>query len=130
MLTLNLTLTLGHSLLHIKTKVDSIYEGYTYLVMFGGRDNEGKAEHIPKTYNVAKVNNSLIFDTYDKKPVSACNDPLGKYYTLVQRENCNFTQSSTIDVGVYYNDVWAYRMCNSSGAAQHRWADQACVGEG
>lgn len=27
---------MGHSLLHIKTAKDSRYEGYTYLVMFGG----------------------------------------------------------------------------------------------
>lgn len=46
----------GHSLGIIKTDIRSDkYLGATYLVMFGGRDNDQIAEHIPKTYNVQNV---------------------------------------------------------------------------
>lgn len=46
----------GHSLHIIKTdaRFDE-YAGRTYLVLFGGRDNDQIAEHIPKTYNVENV---------------------------------------------------------------------------
>jgi hypothetical protein len=110
-------------------KVDSIYEGYTYLIMFGGRDNEGTATHIPRTYNVQEVDSTLSFTTYDQKPVNPCNDPQNNYYTQAQTSNCNFSTASIINVGVFYNDVWAYRICNSSGINQHRYADQACIGK-
>jgi hypothetical protein len=58
------------------------------------------------------------------------NDPQNNYYTQAQTSNCNFSTASIINVGVFYNDVWAYRICNSSGIDQHRYADQACIGRG
>lgn len=33
----------------------------------------------------------------------------GKYYTAAQRANCNYSTSSVVNIGVFYNDVWAYR---------------------
>jgi hypothetical protein len=45
----------GHSLVHIVTPEDSMYKGDTYLVMFGGRDNNAQTIHIPKTYGVETV---------------------------------------------------------------------------
>lgn len=46
----------GHSLHLIKTDERfTEYGGHTYIVMFGGRDNDQKAEHIPKTYDVDSV---------------------------------------------------------------------------
>jgi len=45
----------GHSFHVIKTAVNSDYLGAVYLVLFGGRDNNQKAEHIPKTYDVVTV---------------------------------------------------------------------------
>lgn len=51
----------GHSLHVIKTRVDSRYAGATYIVMFGGRDNNQKAEHIPKTYDVVTVSYAITF---------------------------------------------------------------------
>lgn len=45
----------GHSLHIIKTDSRSDYNGDTYIVMFGGRDNDQKKTHIPKTYNVESV---------------------------------------------------------------------------
>ena len=44
--------------------------------------------------------------------------PSGKYYTAEQRVNCasssdsSSTFSSVVKVGVFYNDVWAYRLEN------------------
>ena len=103
----------GHSLLHVKTRKDSIYKGYTYLIMFGGRDNEDRRKHIPRTYAVDKVNGSLQFTTYDQRPVNPCNDVAGHYYTAKERAGCqtNTTNPALINVGIFYNDVWAYRMC-------------------
>lgn len=45
----------GHSLHIIKTDKLSDYKGATYIVMFGGRDNDQKTTHIPKTYEVESV---------------------------------------------------------------------------
>ena len=64
----------GHSLHLVKTDPRSAYGDNTYIVMFGGRDNDQKAQHIPKTYEVKSVcmilfcislkNASLIFICY------------------------------------------------------------------
>ena len=109
--------------------------------MFGGRDNEDSRLHIPRTYGVNKVNGSLQFTTYDQKPVNPCNDIKGEYYTESERANCNYNDTSRINVGIFYNDVWAYRVCPRKATedvgydtqhlrGQRRWADQACLGEG
>lgn len=45
----------GHSLHLITTDINSEYKGDTYLVLFGGRDNDQKTQHIPKTYDVKEV---------------------------------------------------------------------------
>lgn len=45
----------GHSLHVIKTDIRSDYAGDTYVVMFGGRDNDQKTQHIPRTYQVESV---------------------------------------------------------------------------
>lgn len=50
----------GHSLHLIKTEVDSDLHGHTYLIMFGGRDNDQLAEHKPITYNVKTVSIILL----------------------------------------------------------------------
>ena len=91
----------GHSLLHVKTRPDSIYKGYTYLIMFGGRDNEDSKPHIPKTYAVQKINGTLNFRTYDQRPVNPCNDIRGEYYSEAERQGCNYNSSSRLDVGAW-----------------------------
>lgn len=50
----------GHSLHIIKTDKQSDYKGATYVVMFGGRDNDQKTTHIPKTYEVESVRRSIL----------------------------------------------------------------------
>lgn len=91
------------------------YQGYTYLIMFGGRDNDNASfVHIPKTYKVETVNGTVRFATYEDNPVDPCNDYERKWYTAKQiaDANCNDGRShSEITVGIIYNDVWAYRMC-------------------
>jgi hypothetical protein len=109
----------GHSLHLIKTDPRSDYHGHTYIVLFGGRDNDQSTTHIPKTYNVKSVNGTIVFTTYDQKPVNPCNDPLNYYYSKEEREGCNYNTSSTVDIGLVYNDVWAYRICPQD-TATHR----------
>ena len=51
----------GHSLHIIKTSpLSTEHNGFTYLVMFGGRDNDQETKHIPKTYEVKNVSCSII----------------------------------------------------------------------
>jgi hypothetical protein len=45
----------GHSLHLVKTDERSDEAGQTYIVLFGGRDNDQKAIHIPRTYDVQTV---------------------------------------------------------------------------
>jgi hypothetical protein len=45
----------GHSLHLVKTDPNSDFKGATYVVLFGGRDNDQKAVHVPRTYNVKSV---------------------------------------------------------------------------
>jgi hypothetical protein len=40
----------GHSMVLTKLK-----DGFTYILMFGGRDNNKLVSHVPKTYNIKKV---------------------------------------------------------------------------
>jgi hypothetical protein len=93
---------------------DGIYDGYTMVIMFGGRDNENLFRHIPRTYNVERINGVIEFTTYTDKPVNACNDITGEYYTEAEREGCDYDETSLIDIGIFYNDVWAYKMCTRS----------------
>lgn len=104
----------GHSLVLATTSTVEGVPPETYLVLFGGRDNDGKFTHIPKTYNVEKIDGSIQFTTYDDKPFNACDDVKEQYFTAEERKNC-VVNSSLIDVGIIYNDVWAYRLCHHHG---------------
>jgi hypothetical protein len=69
----------------------------------------------------------LEFTTYDQKPVSPCNDPQGLFYTVEERKSCSSEKNfSIINVGMFYNDVWAYKICNPASATPERLWDQAC----
>jgi hypothetical protein len=95
------------------------------IIMFGGRGNEAFATHIPKTYNVEKVNGSIYFTTYDQKPVSACYDLDNIYFTKEQQIEAGCTGNETkVMVGTFYNDVWEYDLdCD-------RYFDGPCEGSG
>jgi len=79
-----------------------------------------------------QVDGTIQFDTYDEKPVSPCNDKNNTYWTKAEQAGClPFNQTSRIDVGLIYNDVWAYRLCNSTDYANpERGFDTACEQSG
>lgn len=77
---------------------------------------------------VLQINGTIEFTTYDDRPVDPCNDPDNKYYDEADQANCNFTTASIVSVGVMYNDVWAYRLCNQT--AGERDFDGPCVENG
>jgi hypothetical protein len=110
----------------VKTDVRSEYGGETYVVLFGGRDNDQRAEHIPRTYDVQEVNGTLVFTTYNEKPVSPCNDVNNDYYTVEEQVNCNLTSAGRVAVGLIYNDVWAYKLCNATSTPPQRGFDTPC----
>jgi hypothetical protein len=69
-------------------------------------------------FNLFQTNETIRFTTYTDKPVNPCNDKTGEYYTIEQRNRIgcdNTTDYSMIDVGVFYNDVWAYKLCGVHG---------------
>ena len=112
---------MGHSLVKaVITDPDEDIPDEIYVVMFGGRDNDNVTEHIPRTYNVTMVDGRIKFTTYDERPVDRCNDRENQiYYTLTdeQIEECDKKIKDNknravkdIDVGVIYNDVWAYKI--------------------
>jgi len=117
----------GHSLHLITTSKESIYGGATYLILFGGRDNDQKTQHIPKTYDVKDINGSIVFTTYDERPVDKCNDVKNLYYTKEETAGCDYNATSTIDVGLIYNDVWAYKICDKG---TERNFDTPCIETG
>lgn len=106
----------GHSMdFFVSDGTDGYYDGYTMIIMFGGRDNENPSyRHIPRTYDVERRDGILVFTTYEDKPVNACNDLTGTYYTEEERAGCDYNEASLITAGVFYNDVWAYKMCTRS----------------
>lgn len=105
----------GHSMnQYFNDPADAIYDGQTIVIMFGGRDNINTFTHIPRTYNVEKQNGLIVFTTYEDKPVNACNDLTGEYYTEEERAGCDYEETSTINIATFYNDVWAYKMCERS----------------
>jgi len=120
----------GHSLHLMTTDTRSVYGGNTYVVLFGGRDNDQKAEHIPRTYDVQEVNGTIVFTTYDEKPVNPCNDPDNLYYTIDEQTNCNLSSAGLVDIGLVYNDVWAYKLCNATSDPPERGFDTACEDSG
>ena len=126
----------GHSMVIVQTAAESVlFKGATYIVMFGGRDLDSTYMHIPKTFNVVTVNGTLEFTTYDEKPVNPCSDTKGKYYSAAERAGCE-NVTSTIDIGVIYNDVWAYKLCpignstNVNETEAKRFFDGPCEGSG
>lgn len=84
------------------------------------------------SFDISQEDGNIRFSTYDQKPVNPCNDN-GTFYSLEERKGCNLTNieaTSLIDVGLIYNDVWAYKLCNPNipvGATEpERGFDGAC----
>lgn len=74
------------------------------------------------------MNGTIVFTTYDERPVNPCNDPANDYYSVEEQKeaNCNFTSASLVDIGLIYNDVWAYKLCNPVGDNPERGFDTPC----
>ena len=126
----------GHSLVAFKAPQNSLFLGKSLVVMFGGRDNDALVEHIPKTYNVTKVNGTFKFTTYKDRPINPCFDFEGVYYLESERKKLCTTKDSNnslVNIGSYYNDVWAYVLCergNTSSTTAKRFWDSPCIDGG
>lgn len=65
------------------------------LVVFGGRAADATKTHVPKTYELEQVNGTLEFLSYDSKVAYP-------------------SESTSVSVAVYLNDVWSYDISASS----------------
>ncbi|KAF1327900.1 Intraflagellar transport protein 88, partial [Globisporangium splendens] len=74
----------GHSMCFYKTQ----------LIVFGGRTEDSTRTHIPKTYEIHKVNGTLEFLSHEDK---------------IARP----TDSTEVRVAVYLNNVWSYDVSES-----------------
>jgi hypothetical protein len=65
-------------------------------------------------FSVLQSDGTIRFSTYDEKPVNPCNDFDKIFYSEEEQKGCNLTSKATsmIDIGLIYNDVWAYKLCN------------------
>lgn len=118
----------GHSLVRVKVLEDTpkLLKG-TYVMLFGGRDNDNSFTHIPRRYQILEKNGTISFGTYTDMPVNPCNDIDNIYYSKEQTASCsaNRAQYSQINVGVIYNDMWAYRLCPVSNQHCKDTVDQS-----
>ncbi|KAJ8605840.1 hypothetical protein CTAYLR_000511 [Chrysophaeum taylorii] len=80
------------------------------IILFGGRSNEKKGAHVPKTYDVAEINGTIEFVTYEESPVT----------TPCKNNASNCSSENEIVVGTYLNDLWSFDLnCT-------RYGDRAC----
>jgi len=89
--------------------------------LFGGRGNEIVVVHDPRTYQIARVNGSLFFQSYDQKHFAPCLD---SNLTSNNLPGANLTDAQyaacyDITVGTYFNDVWRYDLtCARQGGGK------------
>lgn len=61
--------------------------------------------------------------------MNPCNDPAHEYFSIDEQKACNFSiNAGIVNVGVMYNDVWAYKLC--SRELGERDFDGACKNSG
>ena len=86
-----------------------------YAILFGGRGTDTKAFHQPKTYELLEDEGNLFIEEYNDQVVP------GHQKKCKNVSACADNDRYTIEVGVFYNDVWAYDIeCE-------RYADDGCV---
>lgn len=68
------------------------------LIVFGGRAADTIKQHVPKTYELEKINGSLEFLSYESRIAYP-------------------SASSSVPVAVYLNDVWSYDISASFARA-------------
>ena len=126
----------------------------TKLLLFGGRDNEHKVQHVPKTYEIVTTEGEFQFatytenpvkDTYDVscRPVKTCTPLDGVVGTT---ETCTYDwpydgaespeeikaiedRCGFVPVGQYYNDVWMYDL-SCKDHAPDNLSDKSCLNSG
>jgi hypothetical protein len=104
---------IGHSM--------ALYNGDSRLILFGGRSNDIRREHIPTTYEIMRQDGSLYFVTYDEKPVLECQADL-----LADGSSSDPSCSLDVGSGLFFNDVWMYDLaCDRGGVS-----DGPCVSQG
>ena len=105
----------GHSLV-LYQKVQQDGTSNSKILMFGGRSNEIFKQHVPRTYEIKITSGTIDFVSYDESPIKS------EMCTMVDGvQKC----SNPINVGLYFNDVWAYELeCNREGstAPTNDWA--------
>jgi len=90
------------------------------MILFGGRDDETRRAHSPRTFAIQEVGGARSFTTYEDLPMYTCT----VNGTDINNSSYYGTCENTVEVGVYYNDVWAYDLnCT-------RYDDGACVKTG
>lgn len=90
------------------------------VVIFGGRSNEQQKIHDPRTYQIAKENGRLYFQTFEGKHVKECLDENGVQITAASNST-SYAECYNINVGTYWNDIWSYWLgCPRDG-------DNGCV---
>lgn len=98
----------------------------TMILMFGGRSNEVRRNHVPKTYEIEDVNGTIEFVSYDRNPIidGTCfltNASIPSAWSNDAQNESQYVCENQIDVGLYFNDVWAYELnCT-------RYADTPCA---
>lgn len=75
----------------------------TKVIMFGGKDNDIRRTHTPKTYEITRKDGSLEFVNYNDKYVLDCQAAL-----IADPTSGDGTCTLDTPVGLYYNDVWEY----------------------
>ena len=84
----------------------------TRIILFGGRDDETRREHNPRTFDIAEIGGVLSFPTYDDLPLYDCIQPSTNSSNHTSRANLTRPWygacENTVPVGLYYNDVWVY----------------------
>ena len=108
----------GHSLvLHHKPATDT-EKATTKIVLFGGRSNEIFKQHVPKTSEIKISSGTIDFVSYDKSPI--------KTEMCTTNDQGEQVCRNPINVGLYFNDVWAYELdCHREGTTA---ADTFCGG--
>lgn len=92
----------------------------TRVILFGGRDDETRREHTPRTFDMQEVNGVRSFTTYEDHPMYSCSLNGSQVTNSTYYGHCD----NNVEVGLYYNDVWAYELnCT-------RYYDKPCEDRG
>ena len=101
-------ITGGLSLPKTSTSNETVIREGRWVILFGGRSNDIQKLHEPKTYEISEDQGVLYIDNYENKKL----------------ESSYKTGDSNVNIGLYYNDIWAYPL-----DCLERSGDTACEEE-